>query len=240
MNEDHAPDFRRGFLRVPLSIWIDLYCRAPLTRRQLQIVSVVIRESWGWQKPGGEVYRWTRPLTPRQFAALTGLSTDHLARDLKVLVAQGVLRERAGQYQLLPDLGLWKTSTPAPPEGRPAAPKSPGWSAETALPLPGLKTDHKQQRNVVRPVDNFASALLAPPGKPSLSQRALLEARFCRVVAAFVGGMSQDEAEGLRARVQHEGIAAVWASLGPAFRSGPAAVRAVLQQPVEEARGAGA
>ena len=62
----NAPDYSRGYLRVPLDLWRALYCRAPLTRRQLQPVSVVIRESWGWQQPGGQVYRWTRPLTPRQ------------------------------------------------------------------------------------------------------------------------------------------------------------------------------
>src|SRR5437870_13702023 len=129
-DSDLAPDFRRGYLRVPLTVWQALYCRAPLTRRQLQLVSVVIRESWGWQKPGGEVYRWTRPLTVRQFAQATGLSTDHLRRDLQVLVAQGILREQAGRYQLVPDPGLWKTWLPLPLKRRSEAPKPPATSAK--------------------------------------------------------------------------------------------------------------
>ena len=114
MTADHAPDYRRGYLRVPLALWAQLYCRAPLTRRQLQLVSVVIRESWGWQRRG-QIQLWTRPLPPRQLAQLTGLSTDHLTRDLKALVAQGVLREQDQRYQLVPDPGLWKTRPSSTP-----------------------------------------------------------------------------------------------------------------------------
>src|SRR3954470_20469010 len=99
-SQGHAPNYERGYLRVPLSVWADLYCRAPLTRRQLQLVSAVLRESWGWQLRKGEVRLWTRPLTASHFAAATGLSTDHLARDLRALVARRVLDEREGRYQL--------------------------------------------------------------------------------------------------------------------------------------------
>jgi hypothetical protein len=103
-----APDFRRGFLRIPLGVWLEVYCRAPLTRRHLQLVSVVIRETWGWQRPGGAVYTWSRTLFPRHFAQATGLSTDHIRRDLRDLLARGVLEEQHGCYRFEADPGCGK------------------------------------------------------------------------------------------------------------------------------------
>ena len=52
------PDYSRGYLRVPLDTWLAVYCQAALSRRQLQLLSFVIRETWGWRdKTGGIVAR---------------------------------------------------------------------------------------------------------------------------------------------------------------------------------------
>src|SRR4051794_36703740 len=151
---DPAPDYARGFLRVPLDLWVALYCQAPLTRRQLQIVSVVLRESWGWQKKGGQVQLWTRPLSPRQLATLTGLSTDHLSQDLQSLIERGILRQEGRRYQLVPDPQRWITAPARARKPRPAALKLPARTAKTALPVPDVKIEDKKQRNVSLPVDN--------------------------------------------------------------------------------------
>jgi phage replication O-like protein O len=138
--EPPAPDFRRGFLRVPLTFWLEAYCRAPLTRRELQIVSAVLRESWGWSAKDGGVRLWTRPLATRSLARLTGLSTDRLRRDVESLVRRGVFLRRGDRYRLIPDPRAWRPrSYPqpgegAPPNGRSRPPKPPGDAAETTLP----------------------------------------------------------------------------------------------------------
>jgi DNA-binding Lrp family transcriptional regulator len=234
---DHAPDYRRGYLRVPLDLWRTLYCRAPLTRRQLQLVSVVIRESWGWQQRGGEVYRWTRPLTVRQLAEATGLSTDHLARDLRELVARGVLLEQERRYQVVPDPALWIASAASAPKTRSSAPKRPDVSAETALASPGLKTAKKRQRNVgpltrnpLSPaVDKSRPVFCRLQGNQEFTGASASEARFVQVVAEFVGGLPEEEIDGLHSWIQQDGVPAVWSAVEDSFRQGPRAVRRCLE-----------
>jgi hypothetical protein len=97
-----APDFSRGFLRVPTPVWEALVCRTPLTRRQLQLAAVVLRESWGWRARGGGVRLWTRPLTTGDFARATGLATDRIARDLTALERRGFLLRHGNCWQLVP------------------------------------------------------------------------------------------------------------------------------------------
>ena len=127
----NAPDYRGGYLRVPLSLWLLVYCQAPLTRREIQLVSVVLRESWGWRSKDGRAKLWTRPLKPGKFAALTGLSTDRIGKDLAGLVERGVLLEQDGSYQLVPFPQLWQ---PRPSKGRAIPPNGREPAAETALP----------------------------------------------------------------------------------------------------------
>jgi hypothetical protein len=226
---DRAPDYTRGFLRVPLDLWAALYCRAPLTRRQLQLVSVVLRESWGWQRKGGQVQLWTRPLSPSQFAQLTGLSTDRLSQDLQALIERGVLREDAQRYQLLPHPQLWITPHSQAPKQRQEAPKPPALTAKTALTTPDVKKKNIKQRNVSLPVDNSRSQLTAPRSPEPFLDRAALPEQFCQVLAAFAGDLTDTETEALRTWIKQAGIAAVWKTVGPMFRSGPAELRARLR-----------
>lgn len=246
--DENAPDYSRGFLRLPHSVWQDLYCRAPLTRRQLQLVSLVLRESWGWQKRGGAVHLWTRPLPIRHFAQATRLSTDHLARDLKALVARGVLREEAGRYQFVPDPRLWKTPLPAPPKPRPRALKSPRRTAKTAPPAPGLKTAKISQRNVpplsgdeLSPAGDNARVAGRPPlDQQTFQDPSVSEEHFVAVVAAFVGELSRQEAADLGTWVQQEGVSVVWAALAEAFGCGPRAMREALRRRLGQQQGTGA
>jgi len=237
-----APDFRRGYLRIPLAVWLAVYCRALLTRRQLQLVSVVIRETWGWQTRGGDVRLWTRPLTPRQFGELTGLSTDHLARDLRDLVARGIVRVDGERYQFVPDPRLWITPPPPAPEQRPMAPEWWADGAESALGTPGVKTGKIKDRNVPhvtrsdlsptgdnfrasRPDVRFADAEW--PGSDRAPTPPSPE-RLADVITAFVGTLAPADAEALRAWICEAGNAGVWSALEPAFREGPAAGRRAL------------
>ncbi len=216
---DGAPDFGRGFLRVPLSAWLSVFCRAPLTRRQLQLVSVVIRESWGWQRRGAGPYLWTRPLTTARFAEATGLATDRIGRDLRALVARGALRERDGCYQFVPDPSAWLPPAPRPaPLRRRRAPEPPPRTAASAPPTGLPKTAHRKQTN----------------GGPA-AERARAE-RFVRVVLGFVGPLSAGREAELRLWVARAGVRACWQRLEPGFRHGPATAAAFLAAALYEER----
>lgn len=238
------PDFRHGYLRVPLAVWMTLFCRGLLTRRQLQLACVVLRESWGWRGPDGEVRAWTRRLTTRQFAAATGLSTDHLRRDLSLLVRSGVLREAEGCYQLVPAPRLWTTALFRPPKRRSPPPKSPAAAAVSALSTPGVKTGKISKENgppapggaCSPPVDNSPSRPSSRPSSPApaaareqLARKRLVRERLVRVIAAFAGPLPAVQAGALARWIDAEGVAAVWIALEPALRRGPAAARRRLE-----------
>src|SRR5207244_2570384 len=106
------------------------------------------------------------------------------------------------------------------------------------------KTAKIRQRNVAAlpgrqlstAVDNRPSPD-PTPRPPTVSADSVLEDRFCEVIATFTGDLGEAEIEGLRTWIGQNGVAAVWAALGPLFRTGPAAVRADLRQRLREAIG---
>lgn len=243
MDPMSQPDYSHGYLRVPLAVWDQIYCRAPLTRRQLQILSWVVRQSWGWQTKSGQVYTWTRPLTPRQLAAATGLSTDHLARDLRTLVACGVLREQGQRYQLVPEVRLWKTSPARVPKARPPAPKPPAAAAETALRPLASKIAKKTYKNVHPPrEDDLSRAVDNSPleqrrtraagtsrrRSPEGTERVGTADRLASFIETFVGPLPEAKARALRGWIEAEGVVPVWDSLEPVFRQGRVPTRAHL------------
>jgi len=235
-----TPDFSRGYLRLPLSVWLAVYCRGALTRRQLQLVSVVIRESWGWRAAEGAVHTWTRPLSTRQFAAATGLSIDHLHRDLRQLLDRGVLRGREGRYQFVPDPKRWITPALSAPDLRGLPPEGSDPSDEIAPLTLGSKKGYRKQRNVAEPSETELSPAVENSSSRASFARsrssgggagigATAARRFADVIAAFVGSLSTREAETLRLWIYEAGVAAVWSALEPSFRLGAAAGRRRLR-----------
>ena len=222
----NVPDYREGFLRIPLSVWYEVFCRAggphPLTRRQLQIVAAVIRETWGWGTKGGGVRPWTRPMAPAQLARATGLSTDRLARDLRALVDRGVLLEEGGRYQFAPYPQAW---LPPAAKGRTAPAESAEETAETSPPRGShrkRKDNLKKRlpRSSTKGGDNSGPEALGhaePPIEPGPGGRGALE-KLRRLVASIAGPLDATEAEALRSWVDREGIAGVWREVEPALR----------------------
>lgn len=206
-----VPDFSRGFLRVPTSIWMDVFCRAPLSRRQLQIVSLIIRESWGWQTRDGRPYLWTRPLPARQIATATGLSSDHIARDVKELVGRNVLVQQDRCFQFNADVSSWLPRGSAAPDLPVPTAKTAARTADLAPSASVVKTGEIEQRDV------------------DATSRASRRDRFVRIVVGFVGSISPEEEAELRRWIESVGVAAVWQLLEPGFRRGPAAGRQHLQ-----------
>jgi len=213
-----GPDFSRGYLRLPNALWEALFCRGPLTRRQLQIVAVVLRESWGWQQRDGQVRLWTRPLPTSRFAAATGLDRSNLARALARLVERGVLQRDGRRYRFVPD--RWITP-PAPGSFRPpSAPERPRRGVIPTPPTPGPKKAKTEERNVAAAGDNSSAAPFSDP--------------FVAVVLAFVGSLAGEEQAALRRWVAKEGVAAVWQLLAPTWSRGPAVARAELRACLRE------
>lgn len=175
-----APDYSRGYLRVPLGVWLSTFCRGTLTRRQRQIVAFVIRESWGWHDRAGRPFAWTRPLRPAAFADATGIAPEHVRRELRALVARGVLAESSGRYTFEPERDLRQ--------------------AVSARPRPGAKTATDSKRNVAAPggpdraaafaalLSGFAGAL--PPRQERELRRWVGEAGPAAVWARLAGGFA--------------------------------------------------
>lgn len=237
----NAPDFRPGYLRLPHAVWRDIFCRAPLTRRQLQIVSAIIRESWGWRAPNGGVYLWTRPLTSRRLSEATGLPTDHLRRDLRILVARGVLLESEERYQFVPEPELWKTREEGAPPRQPRAPEPPSTSADPASPPPFIKKAKKSKRNVPAPT----KSALSTPVDNSRPDEAISTPRSSRkttgaitrataVLQGLIGPLSAADTRTLKAWIREEGVAAVWQEVAPCLARGARAARAHLARRLGE------
>lgn len=235
-----SPDYSHGYLRVPLSVWLAVFCRGSLTRRQLQLAAVVIRESWGWQTGSGQVHTWTRPLSTRQFADATGLSSDHLRRDLHRLIGRGVLNERQGRYQFVAAVDRWITPTSRPQETRGPAPEWPDRPAESALsPLASKKVYTKQRNVAAAPEGEFSTAGENPSSRSSHARpqpqagaariSATAALRLVEVITAFVGSLSPSDAEALHLWISEDGVASVWSALEPSFRTGAAAGRRRLK-----------
>jgi len=228
---DPAPDFSHGYLRVPLSVWSSVYCRSPFTRRQLQLLSVVIRESWGWRAPDGGVYLWTRHLAPRQFSTITGLSTDRLGWELRSLVHRGVLREQDGRYQFVPQSHTWLLPARRPAEQSVSTAEITDSTAEMSAATPEIKKEKKRDRNVPQPVDelsptgdnrSLASARSRPdPGVVSPSPSALDATSFVALLEVLAGPLSDREQQTLRHWLAREGLAVVWQTIASLGVAGP-------------------
>lgn len=219
-----APDYSRGYLRIPNGVWEALLCRAPLSRRQLQLACVVIRETWGWQAPGGGIRLWSRPLTTGDFAQATGLATDRIARDLAALERLGLLRQHDRRWQFLPE-GL-AGSRPSVPAFSPGSAGPAFAAAETTPAAPGRKTEKKKEKN-----DAFGAGTRQRPAVHNQpTNRAALRADlFRRLVEAAAGPLPVPARQLLADRIREDGIAAVWADLAPAFHKSAALRRQLVQ-----------
>lgn len=241
-----APDFSHGYLRIPLAVWLSVYCRTSLTRRQLQLVSLVLRESWGWRTRDGRVHTWTRPLSTRQFAEGTGLPLDHLLREIDRLVARGILRRQGERYQFCAEPAMWITLPASARELRGIAPEWPDGEGENALRNLGSKIRERKQRNVRTASETEISTAGENPSSRSSSSRLFDQAagaagisaaaaeRLADIVAAFVGSLTPSQSEILRLWIYQEGVAAVWSTLEPSFREGALPGRLKLEDVLNE------
>jgi hypothetical protein len=230
----NAPDFRRGFLRVPLWVWIEVYCHKSLTRRELQLISVVIRESWGWATSGGGVQLWTRPMSPRQFADATRLPLDHLAHDLTELVARGILLERDRCYQFVPRPQVWLAKSPKSPD---IPPKPPAFAEKTATPAGSYRKDiDTLKKRGVAELSHREEPGAAPGRSP---QKESPEELLLHILTTLTGPLSDGEVEQLHLWIMRKGVKRIWQSLEPFIRLGSKQVRSRLKRKLRKGRKSG-
>ncbi len=85
---------------------LELLATAPLTLRQIRIVLLIIRESWGWDAGRSN---WThRILTVNDIAKRTGIHRADVNRELNLLMAQNILHEKDRQYQFNEHQNTWQ------------------------------------------------------------------------------------------------------------------------------------
>lgn len=225
MSRSNAPDFSHGFVRIPLGVWLSVFCKAPLTRRQLQLVAVVIRESWGWSDKGGGVRLFTRPMSPKKFAELSDLSTDRLSRDLKELLTRGVLQEQDGRYHFVPYPQQW---TPKLPRWRYPATKQQALSDETS---PGEDGERKRKKEKEKRSKSEWPQLSTIDPSPATHTPLIIKA--VEVIQAFTGPLDAHDQENLTSLIVQMGIGDLWSALEPGLRAGPERARAYLLQVLE-------
>jgi hypothetical protein len=96
---------RHDGVQIPGSVWDALYCRPRLTRTQLQVISVVIEETF--RNDRGRSRMWTRPLPVPELARVTEHPSHRIARSMRQLVRQGILVERGQRYRLTAEAASW-------------------------------------------------------------------------------------------------------------------------------------
>lgn len=226
----NAPDFSHGYLRIPHAVWREVFCQAALTRRELQLVAVVIRESWGWQGPRRDVYLWSRVLTMHQFSRATGIAPAHVTTLLKRLVARGVLLQRGRSFQFVPDPRRWITHRQRLPERDDRAPKRERNDPEMVAPTSVAKKTKKEKRNVARPSWKRLSTAVDKSHGLDAATAAWLRTHLADLLESLLGPPTPETAQALQTWVEREGLVAVWAILTTALRRPPGEARATLAE----------
>lgn len=74
------------YTRIKHSVIMDIFARGLLSKREMQIALVIIRESWGWDKGSSN---WTkRKLSNIDLSEKTGLAEETISRELKSMIEQ--------------------------------------------------------------------------------------------------------------------------------------------------------
>ena len=99
----------REYTRIKHDVLMDIFARGLLSKREMQIVFVVIRESWGWD--GGQS-NWTRrPLTQRQIGHETGLSERHVNPLIQDMLDRKILvKNDEGHYSFNEHFETWRVT----------------------------------------------------------------------------------------------------------------------------------
>lgn len=108
------PQLEDGYLSVANEL-AEAFARVRLSGTQWQVLWVVIRKTYGWQKKSDTIGM-------RQFMDATGLHKNVVSREVARLVARSILREQGDdyhpkRYELQKDYARWQaTDAPTPPQ----------------------------------------------------------------------------------------------------------------------------
>lgn len=96
----------REYTRIKHSVLMDIFAEGKLTKREMQVACVVIRESWGWH--GGNS-NWTKRQLPHTLIAqLTKIERRNLIKTLRSMLKRNILQKNdEGQYSFNEHPDTW-------------------------------------------------------------------------------------------------------------------------------------
>ena len=96
----------KRYTRIKHEVFENIFARGLLNVRELQVISVIIRESWGWDKGKSN---WTkRPLSNKYFVKKTGISKSHICELLQQMILEKKILKKDGYYSFNEHFDQWE------------------------------------------------------------------------------------------------------------------------------------
>lgn len=104
------PHIRNGHTWIANELIEQVFARGKFSKRESQIIWVILRESWGWldkrpktaKRYGKEKRKYPvtrRPISHTQFSEKTGIAMPHIGQTIRGLKARKVIKEHRGYYK---------------------------------------------------------------------------------------------------------------------------------------------
>jgi len=97
----------KKYTRIKHEVLENIFTRGLLSKREMQIALLIIRESWGWDSGKSN---WTKRLLSNNYLSeKTGLAKETISREIKRMIEQGkILISENGNYSFNEHLESWK------------------------------------------------------------------------------------------------------------------------------------
>lgn len=104
------PQTENGYTQLANELIDQIFTKGKFSKRESQIIWVVLRESWGWldkrpkilKKYGKEKRKYSvtrHPISYSQFSEKTGIALPHIGETIRDLKARKIMREHHGYYK---------------------------------------------------------------------------------------------------------------------------------------------
>lgn len=165
------PHIRNGHTWIANELIEQVFARGKFSKRESQIIWVILRESWGWldkrpktiKRYGKEIRKYSithQSISYTQFSEKTGIAMPHIGETIKGLKARKVIREHRGYYKFNKNYDGYQNSN---------------HNKEVTETVSYQKGNQKLPKREVKVTKMVTSTLLK--GKPKKSSKALKESK---------------------------------------------------------------